>query len=202
MANDTTMWEGQAAVLAGEFQILRFDLPGHGGSIAMAVGIGHGERLIKLAPCCCRAEMTADFAAIWPGMIETVRKLSMEGMVEPTVERWFTEDFRANNPERLDKVRKMIRGTNPLGNYGCIAAFLTLDFLDRIGEIKTPTLFVSGAEDHLGGPPELMRGPAGRVPGARHVSIPEAAHICNLQNEAGYNRVLLDFPRQSKTRAG
>ena len=233
MANDTTLWDGQAAALAGEFQILRFDLPGHGGSdapggdyrfadlvsnvvalwdalgieksslvglglggsIALAVGIRHGERLIKLVACCCRAEMTEKFAAIWPGMIETVKKLGMKGMVEPTVERWFTEDFRANNPEMMDKVRKMIRRTNPLGYYGCIAAFLTIDFLDQISEIKTPTLFVSGAEDHLGGPPELMQGLADQVPGSRHVSISDAAHICNLQNEAGYNQVLVDFLR-------
>ena len=32
MANDTTLWDGQVAALAGEFQILRFDLPAHGGS--------------------------------------------------------------------------------------------------------------------------------------------------------------------------
>ena len=32
MANDITLWDGQVAALAGEFQILRFDLPAHGGS--------------------------------------------------------------------------------------------------------------------------------------------------------------------------
>ena len=87
----------------------------------------------------------------------------------------------------------MIRGTNPIGYYGCIAAFLTLKFGDRIGNIKAPTLYISGADDHLGGPPEIMQGLADKVPGARHVSVPNAAHICNLQNPDGFNRVLTEF---------
>ena len=38
-----------------------------------------------------------------------------------------------------------------------------------------------------------MRGLAEAVPGARHVSVPNAAHICNIQNPAGFNQVLTGF---------
>lgn len=33
------------------------------------------------------------------------------------------------------------------------------------------------------------------VPGASHVSVPGAAHICNIQNPSGFNRALGDFLR-------
>ncbi len=90
----------------------------------------------------------------------------------------------------------MIRRTNAEDYQGCIAAFVTIGFRERIPAITAPTLFISGADDHLGGPPALMEGLAAMVPGARHVSIPDAAHICNLQNEAGFNQVLEAFLRE------
>ncbi len=168
---------------------------GLGGATALGLAIDHSDRLLGLAPCCCRAEMTPDFAAIWPGFVETVNAHGMEAMVEATVQRWFTDDFKEANPDVLDAVRAQIRGTDPRGYTGCIAAFLTLDFGRRLGDIAAPTLFVSGADDHLGGPPDIMRGLARAVPGARHVSVPDAAHICNIQNPAGFNEVLSGFLR-------
>jgi len=168
---------------------------GLGGATALGLAAGHSDRLLGLVPCCCRAVMTPDFAAIWPGFVETVRAHGMEAMVEPTVQRWFTDDFKRANPGVLDAVRAQIRGTDPRGYAGCIAAFLTLDFRARLGEIAAPTLFVSGADDHLGGPPAIMQGLADAVPGARHVSVPDAAHICNIQNPDGFNAVLSGFLR-------
>lgn len=168
---------------------------GLGGAIAIGVGVGHSDRLDRLMPCCCRAVMTPDFAAMWPKFVGAVKAHGMDAMVEPTVQRWFTDDFKAANPRVLDGVRNMIRGTDPRGYCGAIAAFLTLDFFRDLPNIAVPTLFISGADDHLGGPPEIMRGLAAQVPGARHVSVPRAAHIANIQNPDGFNAVLTDFLR-------
>jgi pimeloyl-ACP methyl ester carboxylesterase len=41
-----------------------------------------------------------------------------------------------------------------------------------------------------------MAGLAARVPGARHVSVPDAAHIANVQNPSGFNRILLEFLKE------
>ena len=55
------------------------------------------------------------------------------------------------------------------------------------------SLYVSGAEDKLGGPPELMENLSRQVKGARHISVPRAAHIANIQNPEGFNKVLGEF---------
>jgi 3-oxoadipate enol-lactonase len=64
-------------------------------------------------------------------------------------------------------------------------------------EIKAPTLYVSGAEDKLGGPPDLMTALSKKVKGAGHVSVPKAAHIANIQNPDGFNQILADFLRRT-----
>lgn len=166
---------------------------GLGGAIAQAFAIEHPELVDKLMPCCCRARMVPDFAQMWHRLRDTVRQNGLESIVEPTVQRWFSEAFKAAHPEVLEDVRRMIRGTTQEGYLGVTTAFLGLDVEDRLGEIRAPTLYVSGAEDKLGGPPALMEGLSRKVKGARHVSVPGAAHIANIQNPAGFNRVLEDF---------
>jgi 3-oxoadipate enol-lactonase len=181
--------------LLDEVQVKKTHLVGLGlgGAITQAFAIAHPERVERLMPCCCRARMVPDFAAMWHRLRETVQKDDLETIVEPTVQRWFSEDFKAAHPEVLEKVRKMIRGTSTEGYLGVTAAFLGLDVEDKLSSIRAATLYVSGANDHLGGPPELMKGLAGKVKGARHVSVPNAAHIANIQNPAGFNRVLEEF---------
>lgn len=233
IANDLSMWDGQAAALERDFNVLRYDLRGHGGTpasggaytiellvsdlaalldqlnirrtsviglglggaIAQAFALAHPDRVDKLMPCCCRARMVPDFAAMWHKLRETVSTNGLESIVEPTVQRWFSEDFKSRHPEVLEKIRKMIRSTTQEGYMGVTAAFLGLDVEAELGSIKAPTLYVSGAEDRLGGPPALMEGLAAKVKGARHVSVPNAAHIANIQNPEGFNRVLMDFLR-------
>ena len=168
---------------------------GLGGAIAQAFAIEHPDRVERLMPCCCRARMVPDFAAMWHKLRETVQQNGLESIVEPTVQRWFSEDFKAAHPEVLEKIRRMIRGTTLEGYLGVTAAFLGLDVEDRLGEIKAPTLYVSGAEDKLGGPPALMEGLSRKVKGAKHASVPNAAHIANIQNAEGFNRVLTEFLR-------
>jgi 3-oxoadipate enol-lactonase len=169
---------------------------GLGGAVAQAVAVKHPDRLLSLAACCCRAKMVPDFAVLWQGLLDAVRKNGLESIVEPTAQRWFSDEFKAAHPEALDSVRAMIRRTSQAGYLGCVGAFLGLDVEDRLPSIRSPTIYISGAEDKMGGPPALMAGLAAKVPGARHASVPKAAHIANIQNADGFNKVLLDFLRE------
>jgi len=166
---------------------------GLGGAIAQAFAIAHPGRVERLMPCCCRARMVPDFAAMWHKLRETVRQNGLESIVEPTVQRWFSEEFKAAHPEVLEKIRTMIRRTALEGYLGVTAAFLGLNVEHELGRIAAPTLYVSGAQDKLGGPPDLMKKLSEKVKGARHVSVPHAAHIGNIQNPAQFNRVLTGF---------
>jgi 3-oxoadipate enol-lactonase len=169
---------------------------GLGGGIVQAAGVRHGERLISLMPVCCRARMVPDFAAMWHGLIEKVKKDGVESIVEQTAQRWFSDEFKAKNPQVLDEVRAMIRRTSLDGYLGCVGAFLGMDVEGELHKIRVPTHYLSGADDKIGGPPALVAGLAAKVPGAKHASVPGAAHIANIQNPAGFNKAVVDFLKE------
>jgi 3-oxoadipate enol-lactonase len=169
---------------------------GLGGGVVQAAAVAHGDRLLSLMPVCCRAKMVPEFAAMWRGLIDKVKKDGVESIVEQTAQRWFSDDFKAKNPKVLDDVRAMIRRTSLDGYLGCVGAFLGMDVEKDLGKIRVPTHYLSGADDKVGGPPALMAGLAAKVPGARHASVPGAAHIANIQNPAGFNQALIDFLKE------
>jgi 3-oxoadipate enol-lactonase len=160
------------------------------------VAIEHGEKLISVMPCCCRAQMVPDFAVMWHGLIEKVKANGVQSIVEQTAQRWFSEEFKAANPHVLDNVRKMTARTSREGYLGCAGAFLGLSLENDLARIGVPTHYLSGADDKLGGPPALMERLAAKVPGARHSSLPKAAHIANIQNPGGFNLVMTEFLRE------
>jgi 3-oxoadipate enol-lactonase len=135
---------------------------------------------------------------MWHKLRELVAQDGVEAIVEQTSQRWFSDDFKAANPQVLQNVQNMIRGTTTLGYLGVSAAFLGLNLEDKLPQIKAPTLYISGAEDKLGGPPELMAELAKKVPGAQHRSVPKAAHIANIQNPSGFNSLVADFLKRQK----
>jgi len=169
---------------------------GLGGAIAQAAAIRYPMRVDRLVPCCCRAQMVPEFAALWHQLIATVKAQGIDAIVEPTIERWFPEPFRAANPAVMDSVRGMIGRTKASGYLACANAFLGLALEDKLPRIKSRTLYLSGADDHRGGPSALMAGLAAKVPGARHAEIPDASHIANIQNPDGFNRALGDFLKE------
>ena len=86
----------------------------------------HPQRVNALMPCCCRAQ---DGAGVRRDVAQAARSGASEGVesiVEPTVQRWFSDEFKAANPEVLQKVRNMIRRTTFVGYLGVTAAFLGL----------------------------------------------------------------------------
>ncbi len=163
-----------------------------GGMIGYGLGIEHPERLRSIVACDSRPDAPPDYAAYFQSRIDKAREKGMEGVVEPTIERWFTPETRAKNPPVLDKVRNMIRTTDPVGHEGCCEALKTLSFGPRLHEIKVPTLILGGAKDK-GAPPEALAEAAAKIPGAEHAVIPDAGHITALENPDAFMATLEAF---------
>jgi len=163
-----------------------------GGMMGYGLAQDHGSRLLSLVACDSRPDAPPDYQAYFQHRIDVAAAEGMEGLVEPTIERWFTPaSVKANIPV-LEKVRGMIRSTDRTGHAGCCEALKTLAFGSRLGEIRVPTLIVGGAEDK-GAPPDALAAAAAKIPGAKHVVIPRAGHISNLENPPAFNAALKAF---------
>ena len=163
-----------------------------GGMMGYGLAQDHGNRLLSLIACDSRPDAPPDYQAYFQHRIDLAAAEGMDGLVQPTIERWFTPDSVAGNIAVLDRVRAMIRSTDQTGHAGCCEALKTLAFGARLGEIRVPTLIVGGARDK-GAPPEALAEAARAIPGAKHVVIPDAGHISNLENPAAFNAALKDF---------
>ena len=62
---------------------------------------------------------------------------------------------------------------------------------DELGRIAAPTIVVSGADDHST-PPEHGELLASRIPDARHVVVPGARHLANVEHAETFNSLLLE----------
>ena len=66
------------------------------------------------------------------------------------------------------------------------------DTLDRLGQIKAPTLVLTGDSDMLI-PSASSDALAGKIPGAKLVKIPGGSHGFNFETPDLFNREVLGF---------
>jgi len=126
----------------------------------------------------------------WEERIQTAETKGMEPLVQPTLERWFTEDFRKKQKPAVDRIAALIRSTPVPGYVGCCHAISKLNTTARLKEIKRPVLAIAGEQD-AAAPGTRTIGE--NVPGAKLVMIPQAAHIASIEQAEAFNRALREF---------
>lgn len=165
-----------------------------GGMIGYGLAISSPGRMLSLVACDSRPDAPPDYAAYFQSRIDKTRDAGMAGVVDSTIERWFTAESVQNNIPAIAKVRGMILSTDPVGHEGCCRALKTLAFGPRIHEIRVPTMIIGGAKDK-GAPPEILGEAAARIPGAKHVVVPDAGHIVAAENPEVFVAELKAFLR-------
>lgn len=185
---------GDVLALMDHYGIDKADVAGlsMGGMTGLGLALDHRDRLNRLICCDARADATPAFIQSWDQRIAAVEAGGMQAVLEGTMQRWFTQPFRERETAVMAEMRAMVLKTSVAGYVGCARALQGLDYLKRLGDITTPTLYVVGAQDE-GTPPDVMRAMAEATPGARYVELPDAAHIANVNNPQAFNNAIGDF---------
>lgn len=160
-----------------------------GGMVGQWMATNHGERLGKVILANTAARMGPP--DLWNGRIATATKAGMAGLVDATVQRWFTSRFLAGKPSMIEPVREMILTTPAQGYRGCCTAIRDMDQRETIRAITNPVLVIIGAHDPATTPAagELI---AAHIPGARSVTL-DAAHISNLEQPEAFTKAVAAF---------
>ena len=169
-----------------------------GGMIGQAFALAHGQRLISAMWCDTLPASPSGARAAWDERIGIVRGAnSLAPLAEPTLERWFTDAFKAKNPGRWRQIRDTVAGTTPAGYLGCCAAILNFDFVAQLPSIRLPVLVLCGSDDP-GTPAAENRRIAGLVPGARYEEIAGMKHFPNVEAPDAFNRIMLGWLEAQK----
>jgi len=163
-----------------------------GGMTGLGLAIDHSDRVSRVVCADARADAPPPFRSNWDERIAKVEAGGLEAIVDATLASWLTENWRVANPARVATIRRMVLANDPQGYVICCHALKRLDYLRRLGQAGVPVLFVGGALD-MGAAPEVMQAMADVTPGGVYVSIPEAAHVANINAPAAFNAAIESF---------
>ncbi|MCG8447040.1 MAG: 3-oxoadipate enol-lactonase [Hyphomicrobiales bacterium] len=159
-----------------------------GGVIAQAFAAAHPGRIEGLVLCDTAAKVLD--AETWTGRMKIIENGGIEAVADATMERWFTERFRAEEPERLAGMRNMLNRTPKDGYLATCAVLRDTDLRESSAKLDLPTLCLCGDEDGST-TPDVVRATADLIPHATFHLIEGAGHIpCVEQPEVTAGHIL------------
>ena len=161
-----------------------------GGMIAQLFAVQHPGMIRSLILCDTSSELPQEAKVLFEERIRTAKTLGMEAHVEPTLERWFTKAFRS--APAADRIRALIRKTDPRGYIGCSYAIMGLNLTSRLSSIQAPTLIIVG-EDDPGTPVAAARTIHDKIKGSELVVLKSASHLSNIEQAQEFNKAVIRF---------
>jgi len=129
---------------------------------------------------------------MWADRAKIAREQGMQGLLDSTLSRWFTQAYKEANSAKLQKIAQGILTTPVVGFAGCSSAIAHINTFDRLNEINCPTMIVVGIEDH-GTPPEMAKKIHSQIKDSVLHIIPDASHISNVEQTEVFNQLLEEF---------
>lgn len=163
-----------------------------GGMTGQALALGWPQRIRSLVLADTRADFTGEFAQFMSRLIERVELEGLKPLITDMPPRWFTPEVATARPELVERMQAMVKTNTVEGYVHCAGAITRLNFMDRLSEIKLPTLLICGAQD-LGTPAVGMREMQKRISGSRYVEIDPAGHLSNIESPEVFDRALAEF---------
>ena len=129
---------------------------------------------------------------VWEERILAARREGMSALVQETLERWLSEEFRKDQPGLTGRIRDMIVQTPVTGYEGCCRAISGFDLLEDLPGIKAPTLIMVGENDP-GTPVSAAEEMKQRIRKAELFVIPGALHLSNIEAAETFTSKLVRY---------
>ena len=165
-----------------------------GGMIARKFAIKYNEKLWALAVLNSahkRDQKAKDAVQL------RVNKVKIDGpqaTIEDALSRWFTEEYRQNNPDVMNKIRNWVMENKK--NVYPKAYQVLVDGVDELLDpslpINCPTLILTGDED-FGNSPKMSSEISKQIKGSELKILPGLRHMALIEDASTVNNLLLEF---------
>lgn len=165
-----------------------------GGYIAFEMLRRHRDRVRALILCNTRTEADSeDGKRRRNEMIALVQRQGAGALADLMLPQLLAPASLRVMPAVVEHVRTMVTGTPPAGVIGALEAMRDrLDSSAMLATIDLPTLVIAGRDDQLI-PTAASRKLADAIPGAQFTLIPDAGHLCPLEQPVATSRVISEF---------
>jgi 3-oxoadipate enol-lactonase len=159
-----------------------------GGMTAMWLAINAPERVDKLILLCTSPQLGP--AQGWVDRAKTVREQGTKAIVDATLERWFTERYRAQHD--VSAIREMFVNIDDEGYANCCSIIEHLDLVPNLDGISASTLIIAGAQDPSTPPDQHAQRIVDGVPDSRLEILDPGAHLINVERPDAVTQLILE----------
>ena len=219
IGSNSQSWRRQLAALSGDFKVIAWDAPGYGrssdpaGKPSMrfyadclktfldAIGLnrilllGHStggviaQEFYRMFPDFVRALILADTRCVGsPTVLEqrlnSIRTMTPAQLAEERAPKLLS---RKAPPELIAEVASIMSEVRPSGYEFAAIALAESDTRDVVRNLNVPTLLIWGAEDEITPLWDEVPG------GALLKIIPDAGHLCYIEQPDRFNAIVKDF---------
>ena len=216
----SVLWDAQVRALAGEFNTVALDLPGHGASdgpgldtiegyTAAVMAFAENSELPNLVPCglsiggAIAQQMLLDH----PGrlkagiLVSTGARLKVMPQIIEAIEKDYQQFIAMSRmvaasaktpPAMLEALMQATARCDPRVTVGDFKACDRFDIMARLGEIARPVLIISGEDDQLT-PPKYSDFLEKIIPGAVRCRIKDAGHVVPVEKPEAVSLAIKDF---------
>jgi pimeloyl-ACP methyl ester carboxylesterase len=165
-----------------------------GGYIALRAVERNPERVIALALCDTKSEADSNEVKIRRArQISIIKNSGIHRFADDFLKAIFAENTFLRMPDTVEMIKKIIVKTSPLSLASTLIALAArTDTTPALPQIKVPTLILTGEKDPLTTPEDATKMKQ-LIPNSKMHIIPEAAHLCNLENSVIFNKYLFEF---------
>ena len=217
---DHLLWNYQRQFFEGSFNVVAVDLPGHGeaggdGEDSIGAYAGHLLNLVRalagdvycLFGHSLGGAIIQEFTLLYPQYVEalvlvgTGARLRVLPEILEGIQERFEEtvrsicDYAFSKKTPRDMIEKGIESmlqARPAVLYGDFAACNRFDIMDRVENIRVPTIVVCGGDDVMT-PPKYAHFLVEKIEGARVEIIDGAGHMVMIEKPAEFNSRVMDF---------
>jgi L-proline amide hydrolase len=108
-------------------------------------------------------------------------------------------DYVQRSFKFLEEHGEVYRYMNGPSEFHVVGTIKDWDITDRLGEIRVPTMVITGEHDEA--TPEINRTVSGAIPGSESVIYAGGSHLSHAEDPEGYLRVIDDFWMRVETGA-